>query len=147
VNILRRALEEPLRGIVSNTGMDGGEMALVRRAQNEQENPNIGSDLIGSHYVDKLQAGIIDPTKVTRPAVQNAARDVGCCPKRIRVWRRRILDDRRSGLADRPRGTTADVTEPRRAGGGGSSVPYRAPAMPLSRGQSTIVTTSRGSPG
>jgi chaperonin GroEL (HSP60 family) len=44
VNILRRALEEPLRGLVSNTGMDGGvEMALVRRGQNEQKNPNIGS--------------------------------------------------------------------------------------------------------
>ena len=48
VNILRRALEEPLRGIVSNAGMDGGvAMELVRRAQNEQKNPNIGYDVIG----------------------------------------------------------------------------------------------------
>ena len=49
VNILRRALEEPLRGIVSNAGMDGGvAMEMVRRAQTEQKNPNIGYDVIGS---------------------------------------------------------------------------------------------------
>ena len=42
------ALEEPLRGIVSNAGMDGGvAMELVRRAQTEQKNPNIGYDVIG----------------------------------------------------------------------------------------------------
>ena len=109
VNTLRHALEEPLGGIVSNTGLDGGvERAWVRRAQNEQKNPNIGYAVIGEYCIDMLQAGIIDPTKVTRLAVENAARDIGCCPRRIRVWRRRFLDDGRSGLADRPRGTTAD---------------------------------------
>jgi chaperonin GroEL len=78
VNILRRALEEPLRGIVSNSGMDGGvAMELVRRAQTEQKNPNIGYDVIGEHYVDMLQAGIIDPAKVTRSAVENAASIAG----------------------------------------------------------------------
>jgi chaperonin GroEL len=78
VNILRRALEEPLRGIVSNAGMDGGvAMELVRRAQNEQKNPNVGYDVIGEHYVDMLQAGIIDPVKVTRSAVENAASIAG----------------------------------------------------------------------
>jgi chaperonin GroEL len=78
VNMLRRALEEPLRGIVSNAGMDGGvAMELVRRAQTEQKNPNIGYDVIGEHYVDMLQAGIIDPAKVTRSAVENAASIAG----------------------------------------------------------------------
>jgi chaperonin GroEL len=78
VNMLRRALEEPLRGIVSNAGMDGGvAMELVRRAQTEQKNPNIGYDVIGEQYVDMLQAGIIDPAKVTRSAVENAASIAG----------------------------------------------------------------------
>jgi chaperonin GroEL len=78
VNILRRALEEPLRGIVSNAGMDGGvAMELVRRAQTEQKNPHVGYDVIGEHYVDMLQAGIIDPVKVTRSAVENAASIAG----------------------------------------------------------------------
>ncbi|HKG28190.1 MAG TPA: chaperonin GroEL, partial [Thermomicrobiales bacterium] len=78
VNILRRALEEPLRGIVSNAGMDGGvAMEMVRRAQTEQKNPNVGYDVIGEHYVDMLQAGIIDPVKVTRSAVENAASIAG----------------------------------------------------------------------
>jgi chaperonin GroEL len=78
VNILRRALEEPLRGIVSNAGMDGGvAMELVRRAQTEQKNTNIGYDVIGEHYVDMLQAGIVDPAKVTRSAVENAASIAG----------------------------------------------------------------------
>ena len=56
VNILRRALEEPLRGIVSNAGMDGGvAIEMVRRAQKEQKNPNIGYDVIADSYVDMLR--------------------------------------------------------------------------------------------
>ena len=67
-----------MRGIVSNAGMDGGvAMELVRQAQNEQKNTNIGYDVIGEQYVDMLQAGIIDPAKVTRSAVENAASIAG----------------------------------------------------------------------
>ncbi len=78
VNIFRRALEAPLRGIVSNAGMDGGvAMELVRRAQKEQKNPNIGYDVMAEQYVDMLQAGIIDPAKVTRSAVENASSIAG----------------------------------------------------------------------
>jgi chaperonin GroEL len=78
VNILRRALEEPMRGIVSNAGMDGGvAMEMVRRAQNEQKNPNVGYDVMGEQYVDMVDAGIIDPAKVTRSAVENAASIAG----------------------------------------------------------------------
>jgi chaperonin GroEL len=78
VNILRRALEEPLRGIVSNAGMDGGvAIEMVRRAQQEQKNPHIGYDVIAEQYVDMLRAGVVDPAKVTRSAVENAASIAG----------------------------------------------------------------------
>ena len=78
VNILRRALEEPMRGIAGNAGMDGGVvMEMVRRAQNEQQNPHIGYDVMGEQYVDMVDAGIIDPAKVTRSAVENAASIAG----------------------------------------------------------------------
>jgi chaperonin GroEL len=78
VNILRRALEAPLRGIVSNAGQDGGVvMERVRRAQSEQANPHIGYDVTGQTYIDMLHAGIIDPVKVTRSAVENAASIAG----------------------------------------------------------------------
>lgn len=78
VNILRRALEAPLRGIVSNAGQDGGVvMERVRRAQSEQDNPLIGYNVTSETYVDMLQAGIIDPVKVTRSAVENAASIAG----------------------------------------------------------------------
>ncbi len=78
VNILRRALEEPLRGIATNAGLDGAVVVeMVRRMQQEQNNPNIGYDVIGERYVDMIQAGIIDPAKVTRSAVENAASIAG----------------------------------------------------------------------
>src|SRR3954454_4428893 len=78
VNILRRALEEPLRGIVSNAGMDGGvAMVTVLRTQKEKKNPNIGYDVMAEQFVDMLQAGVIDPAKVTRSAVENAASTAG----------------------------------------------------------------------
>jgi len=78
VNILRRALEEPLRGIVANAGKDGGVIIdMVRRAQLEQKNPSIGYDVIAQECVDMLAAGIIDPAKVTRSAVENAASIAG----------------------------------------------------------------------
>ena len=74
VKILRRALEEPLRGIVANAGEDGGVVIeMVRRQAKEQNNTNIGYDVISGEYVDMITAGIIDPAKVTRSAVENAA--------------------------------------------------------------------------
>ncbi len=78
VMILRRALEEPLRGISANAGMDGGVVIeMVRRAQQEQGNDNVGYDVISEKYVDMVGAGIIDPAKVTRSAVENAASIAG----------------------------------------------------------------------
>jgi len=78
VNILRRALEEPLRGIAANAGKDGGVVIeMVRRAQNEQKNPSVGYNVLTEDYVDMVKAGIVDPAKVTRSAVENAASIAG----------------------------------------------------------------------
>jgi chaperonin GroEL len=74
VKILRRALEEPLRGIAANAGKDGAVIIeMVRQKAADQKNANIGYDVISDEYVDMITAGIIDPAKVTRSAVENAA--------------------------------------------------------------------------
>ncbi|MDH4184549.1 MAG: chaperonin GroEL, partial [Nitrospinota bacterium] len=69
VNIVRRALEEPLRQIANNSGLEGS--VVVQRVMKEKL--NIGLDASSGEYVDMIEAGIIDPTKVTRTALQNAA--------------------------------------------------------------------------
>jgi len=74
VKILKRALEEPLRGIAPNAGKDGAVIIeMVRQKAQSEKNSNIGYDVIADEYVDMLKAGIIDPAKVTRSAVENAA--------------------------------------------------------------------------
>ncbi len=78
VNILRRALEEPLRGIVRNAGRDGSVVIeMVRRLHEEKGDTNLGYDVMSDEYVNMLDAGIIDPAKVTRSAVENAASIAG----------------------------------------------------------------------
>jgi chaperonin GroEL len=73
VAILRRALEEPLRQLVANGGRDGSVIVEgVRRAQKEKGNNHIGYNVLTDQYVDMVEAGIIDPAKVTRSALQNA---------------------------------------------------------------------------
>lgn len=73
VNIVRRALEEPLHGIVRNAGLDGAVITQeVRRRQAEQGNKYIGYDVMAEEYGDMVKAGIIDPAKVTRGALNNA---------------------------------------------------------------------------
>ena len=74
INIVRRALEEPLRRIAENAGEDGAVVVeMVRRLQKEKNNPNIGFNVLTGEYVDMVEAGIIDPAKVTRTALENAA--------------------------------------------------------------------------
>jgi len=76
VRILRRALEEPMRMIAENAGKDGAVVVeAVRRlhADGDEAKKRIGYDVLKNDYVDMLGAGIIDPAKVTRSAVQNAA--------------------------------------------------------------------------
>lgn len=69
LNIIRRALEEPVRQIAKNAGVDGG--VIVERLQNAEK--GIGFNAATGELVDMIGAGIIDPTKVTRSALQNAS--------------------------------------------------------------------------
>ena len=69
VNIVRRALEEPLRMIANNAGIEGATVLQKVRA----ETGSVGYDAASEEYVDMVSAGIIDPTKVTRIALQNSA--------------------------------------------------------------------------
>ena len=70
VDIIKRALEEPIRQIVGNAGLEGS--VIVEKVKSN-DNKNFGFDANAEQYVDMIKAGIIDPTKVTRYALQNAA--------------------------------------------------------------------------
>ncbi len=70
VDIIKRALEEPIRQIVINAGLEGS--VIVEKVKSN-DNKNFGFDANAEQYVDMINAGIIDPTKVTRYALQNAA--------------------------------------------------------------------------
>jgi chaperonin GroEL len=74
VAIVRRSLEVPLRKISENAGQDGAVvLETVRRQQTEKKNKNFGYDVLRGEYVDMIKAGIIDPAKVTKGALENAA--------------------------------------------------------------------------
>ena len=74
VRIVRQALQMPMRGIVANAGLDGGVVQQqILAEQKAKKNPNIGFDVMSSEYVDMIKAGIIDPAKVTKGALENAA--------------------------------------------------------------------------
>jgi chaperonin GroEL len=76
VNILKRALEEPMRRIVENAGQDGSVVIeTVRRMGKDKK--YFGYDVMSGEYVDMIKAGIIDPVKVTRGALQNASSIAG----------------------------------------------------------------------
>ncbi len=78
VQILRRALEEPMRQIAANAGQDGSVVVeTVRRLAKERGNTNIAYNVLTGQYGDMLTEGIIDPAKVTRSAVENAASIAG----------------------------------------------------------------------
>ena len=74
VDIVRRALEEPVRQIAANAGAEGS--VVVGRVR-EDKNPNGGYNAAADEYVDMIKLGIIDPTKVSRCALQNAASVAG----------------------------------------------------------------------
>ncbi len=74
VNIVKRALEEPLRQIVANAGKEG---AVIVETVRSEKNPNIGYNVITEKFEDLIAAGVIDPAKVTRSALQNAASIAG----------------------------------------------------------------------
>ncbi|MCC6190214.1 MAG: chaperonin GroEL [Anaerolineales bacterium] len=74
INIVRRALEAPLRRLAQNAGQDGSVIIDgIRRRAKEVKNKNIGYNVISAAYVDMIEDGIIDPVKVVRGALENAA--------------------------------------------------------------------------
>ena len=101
VNIILKALEEPTRQIVSNAGYEGS--IIVEQLKHKEK--GIGFDAEKGEYVDMVKKGIIDPTKVTRSALQNAASIAGM------VLTTECL------IADKPE----DKKEPVMPGGGGMS--------------------------
>ncbi|HEY70057.1 MAG TPA: chaperonin GroEL [Anaerolineae bacterium] len=74
VNIVRKSLQVPMQKIAENAGKDGAVIREeVRRTQVAQKNLNIGYDVIADDFVDMVKSGIIDPAKVTKGALENAA--------------------------------------------------------------------------
>src|SRR5690606_21948581 len=74
VSIVRKALEMPMRRIAQNAGQDGSVIVDgVLRQQAEKKSKTIGYDVIAEDFVDMVEKGWIDPAKVTRGALENAA--------------------------------------------------------------------------
>lgn len=69
IEIIKRALEEPVRQIASNAGLEGS--VIIEKIMNSD--PGVGFDALRGEYVNMVQRGIVDPTKVTRSALQNAS--------------------------------------------------------------------------
>ncbi|ADL52657.1 chaperonin GroEL [Clostridium cellulovorans] len=69
INIIRRSLEEPVRQIAANAGLEGS--VIIENIKNKET--GFGYDALREQYVDMIKSGIVDPTKVTRSALQNAA--------------------------------------------------------------------------
>ena len=69
INIVKRALEEPVRQITENAGLEGS--VIVEKLK--EQKPGVGFNAATNEWVDMVEAGIVDPTKVTRSALQNAA--------------------------------------------------------------------------
>ena len=74
INIIKKALEAPIRKLASNAGQDGSVIIdTVRRTAAEKKNKNIGYNVLTGQYTDMIQAGVIDPVKVVRGALENAS--------------------------------------------------------------------------
>jgi chaperonin GroEL len=74
VTIIRKALEAPIRKLASNAGQDGSVIIDgVRREAAAKKNKNIGYNVLTGEYTDMIKAGVIDPVKVVRGALENAA--------------------------------------------------------------------------
>jgi chaperonin GroEL len=73
-SIVRRALEEPLKQLAVNAGQEG---SIVVERVRQQKDPHVGYNVLTGRYEDMFQAGIVDPAKVVRSALQNAASIAG----------------------------------------------------------------------
>ena len=70
VQIVLKALEEPVKQIAANAGLEG---SVIVEKLKDNEKATFGFDALNETYVDMIEAGIVDPAKVTRSALQNAA--------------------------------------------------------------------------
>ena len=102
VDIVKKALEEPCRWIAQNAGYDGS--IVVEKIKNEQG--NVGFNAQTEKYEDLFAAGIIDPTKVVRSALQNAASVAG------------LLITTEACVAEKPKEKEASPMPPGGMGGG-----------------------------
>jgi chaperonin GroEL len=74
INIVKKALEAPIRKLAANAGQDGSVIIdTVRRTAADKKNKNIGYNVLTDEYTDMFTAGVIDPVKVVRGALENAA--------------------------------------------------------------------------
>jgi chaperonin GroEL len=74
ISIVRKALEVPMRKIAENAGKDGSVVVeSVRQQQKKAKNLNVGYDVLREEFMDMVKGGVIDPAKVTRGALENAA--------------------------------------------------------------------------
>jgi len=73
IKIVRRALEAPMRGLAENAGFDGAVIVEEVRRRNGDNGSNIGFNVLSENFEDMIKAGIIDPAKVTKSAISNAA--------------------------------------------------------------------------
>ncbi len=102
--IVRRALEEPLRQIVENAGYEGS--VVVEKVKNEKKS-GYGFNALTEDYCDMIKAGIVDPVKVTRSALENAA-SIGS-----------LILTTESLIAEKPEPKTAPAMPPGGPGGMG----------------------------
>jgi chaperonin GroEL len=74
INIVKKALEAPIRKLAANAGQDGSVIIdTVRRTAADKKNKNIGYNVLTGKYTDMIEAGVIDPVKVVRGALENAS--------------------------------------------------------------------------
>ncbi len=74
INIVKKALEAPIRKLAANAGQDGSVIIdTVRRTAADKKNKNLGYNVLTDEYTDMIAAGVIDPVKVVRGALENAA--------------------------------------------------------------------------
>src|SRR5213592_2049440 len=105
INIVRRALEEPIRQIAINAGFEG---SIIVQQGKEQEKASIGFDAYAGKWVDMFQAGIIDPTKVTRTALQNAA-SIAALMLTTEAMVHEIPEKEKADMPGGPRGMGGDM--------------------------------------
>ena len=95
VTIVKRALEEPIRQIVVNAGVEG---AVIVMEVKKNKKASYGFNAATEEYGDMIEAGIIDPTKVTRTALQNAASIAGLMITTECLIADKPEDDKKGGM-------------------------------------------------